>query len=177
MTYFFRKEYKKFLTNWKLYVVMVAVFTIAPALIKVVWYTYGPLTVLDIEEPLPIELQVVEVGGSNSYYVGGIKHYPFAGTVSRRIESPLCNQDKPVEGFVTNNTIGEIDLWSTFAIPPTTRADCVYEAVMSVTYCPVAWRCLDPVIYRSDPFLVVEKVPERIEDPLDDILVPILKEE
>lgn len=182
MTYFIKKEVRKFLSNWKLYVLMVVLFTVAPAFVKAVWYTYAPLDVLIAEvQPFQIEKTVVEAGGVNAYRVQATKKYDFAGRAERRLVSLDCGQDKPVDGFPSNNGNVRIDTWSTFDIPGSTRVDCSYYLEISVVYCPVFWRCLEPVRFRTDEFLVLARLPKPIKEfqaiQFEEILVPKLKEE
>lgn len=181
MKTFIQKEVSKFRKSWRLYVVMVCLFSFTPMAIDALYKSYYPFDVLDpLTQPYEVEKQAVAPGEVQAYIVHAQKHYPFKGTVNRYLYSEKCNIFEPIQPPVeTNFPQGEVHAATNFVIPEKTKP-CPYVLLINVVYHPTSWRDLPAVELSTVEFLVTEKPKqaeavlqgiEQIEDNLEDKII------
>lgn len=181
MKTFIKKEVSKFRKSWRLYVVMVCIFTFLPTGIDFLYKSYYPFDVIDpLTQPYEVEKAAVEPGQVQSYIVHAEKFYPFRGTVNRYLYSEKCDIFQPIQPPIeTNMPVGEIHSGTNFVIPEKTKP-CPYILIIDVVYHPTSWRDLPAVRLTTKEFLVTDKVAqveavqqgiEQIKDNLEDSII------
>lgn len=176
MTGIAKREYKKFVSHWRLYLVMVLLFSFVPAATDFLYKSYYPFDVSDANiQPFPVIEEVVEPGGVVTYEVDITKHYAFPGVVNRYLYSEQCNIFEPIQPPVeSNRAVGTLKSHTTVEIPAKTTP-CPYILIIEVVYHPTQWRALPAIKYTTDPFVVTNK-PEEIKalkeqaDNIDDFI-------
>lgn len=167
-----KREYRKFVKHWRLYVTMVLLFSFVPAGADFLYKSYYPFDVSDANvQPFEVIEDVIEPGGVLTYKVDIVKHYPFPGTVNRFLYSEECNIFEPIQPQVeSNRAVGELKSHTTVEIPAKTTP-CPYILVIEVVYHPNQWRALPAIKYTTDEFLVTNKKEEieAIKDQADSI--------
>lgn len=181
MTGIAKREYKKFVSHWRLYVFMVILFSFAPLAIDFLYRSYFPFDVSDANiQPFPVVEEVVEPGGVVTYLVDIEKFHPFPGTVNRYLQSDKCGIFEPIQPPIeSNRAVGDLRSHTTVAIPDKTTP-CPYILVIEVVYHPNQWRALPAIKYTTDEFLVTNKKPqidaikdqvESLEDFIEDQVI------
>lgn len=156
-----KREINKFRKNWKLYAVMVFLFSFLPLAVGFLWRSYYPFDVTDANiQPFPVVEEVVEPGGTVTYLIDVEKFYPFPGTVNRYLFSEECGIFEPIQPPVESNRApGRIKGSTTIRIPDTLKP-CPYILVIDTVFHPTSLRSLPLIQYTTDEFLVTERKEE-----------------
>lgn len=158
-----RREVRKFRDHWRLYAVMVFLFSFIPAFVKFLYLMYFPfvVTVANVQ-PFPVTTPIIAPGDTLTYKVDVEKREPFPGTVNRFLHSEKCDVFQSIQPpLESNRAVGRVTGYTTVRIPDTIPP-CPYVLEIETVYYPNKYRALPVIKYRTAEFLVTNQKEELL---------------